>query len=169
MARTKKSAPAAALESSEGERSEPERDGGAAAGSPPREGGRIPDPEVSAKARRRTFSAKYKLRILKAAEAARAAGEIGALLRREGLYSSHLTKWRRQQKEGALAGLGPRRRGPAPSPKNPLAGRVAELERENRRLTVRLAQAEAILGIQKKVSDLLGIPLDPRENSGRLS
>jgi transposase-like protein len=162
---------AGAPEERAGERSEPDLDGGAPAGAPGGAGADpgIPDPEVTPKARRRQFTARYKLEILEAVDAARGAGEIGVILRREGLYSSHLTKWRLQRKEGALGALGPRRRGPAPEPKNPLAGRVAELERENRRLTGRLAQAEAILGIQKKVSELLGIRLDPPESNGRPS
>ena len=158
-----------APESMEGGRSEPDMDGGATAGAAAPGGAGIPEQEVSSKASRRQFSARYKLRILKAVEAAQDSGEIGAILRREGLYSSHLTKWRSQREKGALAALGPRPRGPAPEPKNPLAGRVAELEGENRRLKARIAQAEAVLSIQKKVSELLGIPLDPQESVGRPS
>jgi transposase-like protein len=129
----------------------------------------VPDPEVHARARRRTFTAAYKLRILDAVEAARGSGEIGALLRREGLFSSHLTKWKAQRRAGALRALAPQRRGPKAHAPNPLAGRVAELERDNRRLTHRLARAEAINEIQKKVSELLGIPLDPPPGDGRTS
>jgi transposase-like protein len=169
MAMMARGGPAGAPESREGERSEPELDGGAPAGAPGGPALGIPDPEVTAKAERRRFTARYKLRILEAVEAARVPGGVGALLRREGLYSSHLTKWKRQREKGALAALGPRRRGPVPEPRNPLAGRVTELEKENRRLALRLAQAEAILSIQKKVSDLLGIPLDPPESNGRSS
>jgi transposase-like protein len=130
---------------------------------------RVPPSEVSSKPRRRRFTAEYKLRILAAVDAARDSGGIGALLRREGLFSSHLAKWRAQREEGALAALTPRRRGPAATPTNPLARRVAELERENRNLQRRLAQSEAILEIQKKVSELLGIPLDRPGNDGRTS
>ena len=128
-----------------------------------------PDAEVSAGPRRRTFTAQYKLEILDAVEAVRGTSEIGALLRREGLYSSHLTKWRSQRRAGALRGLAARRRGPPPAPSNPLTKRVAELERDNRQLALRLAQAESILEIQKKVSELLGIPLDRPASGGRTS
>lgn len=148
------------------ERSEAGRSGGADsddAASP------VPASEVSAVARRRHFSAEYKLRILDEVEAVRSTAGIGALLRREGLFFSHLATWRAQKEAGALAALAPRRRGPSPAPPNPLSRRVAELERENRNLQRRLAQSEAILEIQKKVSELLGIPLDPIETDGRTS
>jgi transposase len=110
-----------------------------------------PDPEVSAKARRRRFSADYKLRMLREAERCATPGAIGALLRREGLYSSHLTTWRRQQ----AAGLQPRRRG-GQSQANPLAARVAQLERQNARLERELEKAQTIIEVQKKVAALLG-------------
>ena len=142
---------------------------GGARNGPPAANRPVPDSEVPAKARRRSFSARYKLEILDAVEAARETGEIGALLRREGLYSSHLTKWRAQQKSGALRALAPRKRGPKAARPNPLARRVAELERENRRLERRLAHAEAINEIQKKVSDLLEISLDPPPSDGKIS
>ena len=103
------------------------------------------DTEVAAKAERRRFSAEYKMRILEEA-AASANGEIGALLRREGLYSSHLTTWRRQQKAGQLAGLAPKKRGPKADPQ---AEELKRLRRENERLQVRLQQAEAIIDAQK--------------------
>jgi transposase len=127
----------------------------------------VADSEVSEKARRRQFSAEYKLRMLREADACTEAGEIGALLRREGLYSSHLTTWRRQRDEGTLKGLAPRKRGRKAQPKNPLARKMAELERENARLKRRLQQAETIIEVQKKVSQMLGIPLDdePRGES----
>src|SRR5574337_977443 len=115
--------------------------------------------EVVAKASRRRFSAEYKLRILREAEACTAPGAIGALLRREGLYSSHLTTWRAQRERGELAGLTPKKRGPAPQPKNPLAAKVAALEREVTRQTARAARAEALVELQKKVAELLGIAL----------
>ena len=114
-----------------------------------------PDPEVPPKARRRTFTAKYKLKILAEADGCSKPGEIGALLRREGLYSSHLTKWRRLREEGALAGLTPKKRGRKPRPVDPQARRVAELERENARLQRKLEQAETIIEVQKKLSRLL--------------
>ena len=125
----------------------------------------VANPEVPEKARRRQFSAEYKLRILEEADACSEPGEIGGLLRREGLYSSHLTTWRRQREEGALRGLAPRTRGRKPKPKNPLAGRLAELERENRALQERVRQAEMIIEVQKKVSQILGGPLRDPEST----
>jgi transposase len=110
-----------------------------------------PDPEVTAKARRRRFTTEFKLRILEEADRCQGSGEIGALLRREGLYSSHLQKWRQQRREG-LAG---RKRG-RPSERNPLSARVAQLERENERLREKLEKAEVIIEVQKKVAALLG-------------
>lgn len=124
---------------------------------------RAVDPEVPAKARRRQFRAEYKQRILREADATRDAGEIGALLRREGLYSSHLATWRRARERGELAGLAPRRRGRKEKALNPLAKRVVELERDKRRLERRLKQAELLLEIQKKASQLLEIPLASRD------
>lgn len=120
------------------------------------------DPEAGTLPRRRTFSAKEKLRILTAADEAAASGEpgaIGAILRREGIYSSMLGEWRRQRDDGAIKGLTPCRRGPQPEPVNPLDGEVARLRRENARLKDRLARAEQILEVQKKVSEMLAIPL----------
>ena len=110
-----------------------------------------PNPEVSSKARRRRFTAEYKLRILREAERCTALGAVGALLRREGLYSSHLTTWRAQQ----AASLQPRRRGRKPEA-NPLRARVAQLERENERLQRELEKAQIIIEVQKKVAALLG-------------
>ena len=118
-----------------------------------------PDPEVSERAARRRFNAEYKLRVLRQADACTGTGELGALLRREGLYSSHLTTWRRQREQGSVAALSPRKRGRPAVPSSPLARRVAELERENARLTQRLQQAETIIAVQKKLSEALGIPL----------
>jgi transposase len=128
------------------------------------ERGRGPDPEVPAKAKRRQFSAQYKRRIVREAAAASEAGEIGALLRREGLYFSNLIAWRRQSERGELAGLSPRRRGRKEKAVNPLAKRVMELEREKRRLERKLEQAELLLDIQKKASRLLEIPLQSIED-----
>jgi len=91
--------------------------------------------EVTAKARRRQFTAEYKLKVLAEAEACTKPGEIGALLRREGLYSSHLVEWRRARDSGALAGLAPRKRGPAAKVPHPLERKVADLEREVARAT----------------------------------
>jgi len=119
----------------------------------------VADSEVPEKARRRRFSAEYKMHILEEADACSEPGEVGALLRREGLYSSHLVVWRRQRAEGTLEGLRPRKRGRKPQPINPLAKKVAELERKNKRLEQRLKQAEIIIDVQKKVSQILGVPL----------
>ena len=110
-----------------------------------------PNPEVPTKARRRRFTAEYKLRILREAERCTTSGAIGALLRREGLYSSHLAAWRAQQG----ASLEPRRRGRKPQA-NPLRARVAQLERENARLQHELEKAQIIIDVQKKVAALLG-------------
>jgi len=125
-----------------------------------------PDPEVPEKAQRRRFSVAFKLRVLEEADCCSEPGETGALLRREGLYSSLLVTWRKQRQEGTLSALSPRKRGRKPIPPNPLTGRVEELERENTRLRRKLAQAEAIVEIQKKISGLLGIPLNPNEAVG---
>jgi len=156
-----------AAERREAERSETDRS--AAAGkivapeppAPPR-----PDPEVVANAKRRTFTAEYKLRILAEADAAAAQpGAIGALLRREGLYSSHLTTWRHERRAGILKGLTPHKRGPK-SKRNPQEEQMQKLHRENQRLTEELRKAEIVIDIQKKVGALLGWPLpkvDPEE------
>ena len=114
--------------------------------------------EVMAKPTRRRYTEEYKLRILREAEVSSGRGELGALLRREGLYSSNLTAWRKQRERGKLEGLS-RKRGPAPKPRNPLADRVRALERENARLKVRAERAEGLVEIQKKVSEILGIEL----------
>ncbi len=120
-----------------------------------------PDAEVPAKPQRRRFTAEYRLRILKEADACKKPGELGALLRREGLYSSHLTNWRRQREAGALRDLRARRRGPTPRAVDP---RVKQLEAENRRLQRKLQRAEAIITLQKKVAEILGIPLKPLDS-----
>jgi transposase-like protein len=122
-----------------------------------------PDPEVPEKPRRRQFSAEYKLRIIREADECQD-GELGALLRREGLYSSHLSVWRRQREDGSLEGLTPKKRGRKGKRKDPMADRVTELERENRKLKKRLEQAETIIEFQKKVSEVLGIPLKSPES-----
>ncbi len=118
-----------------------------------------PSPEVLEKPVRRRFTVEYKTRILAEADACSEPGMLGELLRREGLYSSHLTTWRRQRDEGVLAGLTPKRRGRKAKPKNPLADEVTRLGRENDRLKEQLRQAELIIDVQKKVSEMLSIPL----------
>jgi transposase-like protein len=122
-----------------------------------------PDPEVVEKAKRRAFSAEYKLGILREADSCTASGEIGALLRREGLYSSNLTDWRRQRERGELEALSPKQRGRKQKPADPMNARLAQVEKENARLMRRLEQAETIIEVQKKVAALLGNPL-PDEN-----
>lgn len=171
MNREKKSSSIAIGEDSKrsgGERSEPERSvesspiAPTAASGPLRRGqeGRqaARDPEVPEKAQRRRYSAEYKLRILREADACEA-GQVGSLLRREGLYWSTLQTWRRQRDEGTIEGLSARKRGRKPAPRSPLAGKVHELERENRRLRRKVQRAEILLDIQKKASELLGISL----------
>jgi len=117
----------------------------------------MPDPEVPERPVRRRFGAEYKLRIVEEANAATEPGQIGALLRREGLYSSHLVDWRRLYRAGALSALArPKGR---PRKKDPLTDEVERLRRRNARLEARLATAERIIEIQGKVSELLGIPL----------
>jgi len=116
---------------------------------------RPPDPEVMPKASRRTFSAAEKLRILNQADACTQPGQLGALLRREGLYSSHLVKWRRLRAAGQLQALAPQPRGPKPTPPDPLTQQLDRLRNENARLQARLAQAELIIDVQKKVAQLL--------------
>ena len=119
----------------------------------------VSEVEVVAKATRRRFTAEYKRKILREADACTAPGAIGALLRREGLYSSNLTTWRGQRERGELAGLAPKKRGPAPQPQNPLAAKVAALERAVSREKARADRAEALVALQKKVAELLGTPL----------
>lgn len=114
----------------------------------------VRDPEVVPKARRRQFSAEYKRRILQEYEACVEPGQKGALLRREGLYSSNITTWRRQRERGELEGLGSKKRGRKADPQ---AVEMARLKRENERLRKRLEQAELIIEVQKKVSQILGI------------
>ncbi len=125
----------------------------------------VPDPEVTERAARRRFTAESKLGFLRQADACAGTGELGALLRREGLYSSHLTTWRRQREQGSLAALSPKKRGRTGVPPSPLARRVAERERENARLTQRLQQAETIIAVQKKLSEALGISLPASERN----
>ncbi len=121
----------------------------------------VPDPEVVPKAQRRQFTAEYKRRILQEVEACTQAGQIGALLRREGLYSSHLSDWRRQREQGELAGLSPHPRGPQPDPQDQ---ELVRLQRENAQLRTRLEQAETVLEIQKKLSQLLGLNSHPTQS-----
>ncbi len=116
-----------------------------------------PNPEVPEKRPRRKFTAQYKLRIIAEADACKGLGQIGILLRSEGLYSSNLNTWRRQKEKGLLEALSPKKRGRKAKEKNPLTQRVARLERENKQLRKKLKQAETIIDVQKKISQILGI------------
>jgi transposase-like protein len=118
----------------------------------------LPDPEVRPKAKHRHFTAEYKKRILDEADACTSPTQRGALVRREGLYSSHLTMWRRQRAQGILDGLTPKKRGVK---SDPLALENAQLRRENQRLEQQLRRAEMIIEVQKKISLLLGLPTEP--------
>ena len=156
-----------AAERREAERSEADRSGAAGKTVAPEPSGPTrPDPEVVPIAKRRAFTAEYKLTILAEADAAAARpGGIGALLRREGLYSSHLVTWRRERQAGILKGLTPHKRGPK-SRRNPQQEEMEKLRRENHRLTEELRKAAIVIDAQKKVGALLGWPLpkaDPEE------
>jgi transposase len=121
-------------------------------------------PELAARPRRRIFTAQDKLRILAETDHAATTGGIAAILRREGLYSSNLTDWRRARDAGTISGLNPAKRGPKIAEPNPLTADNARLRQDNADLTLRLTRAEAIIDIQKKVAALLGIPLSPSSN-----
>lgn len=122
------------------------------------------DAEVPEKAARRRFEASYKLRILEEADHCTEPGQLGELLRREGLYASHLTTWRRQRQAGALNGLREKKRGRKPKRRDAKDQELERLRRENQKLEERLRQAETIIEVQKKVSQILGIPLNPDES-----
>lgn len=121
-------------------------------------------PELSLRPKRRMFSAAAKLRILEETDRAADSGGIAAILRREGLYSSALTDWRRQRDAGVFAALKPLRRGPRSAETIPAATELAQVRRENARLRQRLERAEAIIDIQKKVSALLGLPMPGQDD-----
>lgn len=137
------------------------------AGSPRPAGSILPNPEVVARPTRRRFTAEDKLRILKLADACTAVGSLGALLRAEGLYASNLTTWRRQRTEGVLSALTPQKRGRKVSTQHPLRAEHEILRRENTRLSMRLKQAELIIEVQKKVSQILRLPLETPADGGR--
>ena len=131
---------------------------GAPAARPP--GSASAETEVVAKARRRRFTAEYKRRIVREADRCTTPGAIGALLRREGLYSSHLTTWRAARDRGELEGLAPKKRGPKTPPPDPRDKKIAEQEREIGKWRKRAERAEALVEVQKKVAALLGNPFD---------
>ncbi len=122
-----------------------------------------PEVEVAAKAQRRRFTVEYKRKIVREADGCKTPGAIGALLRREGLYSSHLTTWRAARERGELAGA-PKKRGPVPQRPDPRDKKIAELERETARWRKRAERAEALVEVQKKVAALLGTPLEPEKS-----
>jgi transposase-like protein len=119
----------------------------------------VPEVEVAAKASRRRFTQEYKRKVVREADSCKTPGAIGALLRREGLYSSHLTAWRAARDRGELAGA-LKKRGPAPQLSDPRDKKIAELERETARWRQRAERAEALVEVQKKLSALLGTPLE---------
>jgi transposase-like protein len=149
-------------------RREPERsesDRSATGSKTGREANAHPDPEVVAQAKRRTFTADYKQRILSETDQAKGSGGVGALLRREGLYSSLLSTWRRERAAGARQALSPQRRGPK-SKRDPIQEQIQKLQKDNARLTEQLRKAEIVIDVQKKVGALLGWPIhtpDPDE------
>jgi transposase-like protein len=149
-------------------RREPERsesDRSATGSKTGREANAHPDPEVVTQAKRRTFTADYKQRILSEADQAKASGGVGALLRREGLYSSLLSTWRRERAAGARQALSPQKRGPK-SKRDPIQEQIQRLQKDNARLTDQLRKAEIVIDVQKKVGALLGWPIhtpDPDE------
>jgi transposase-like protein len=116
-----------------------------------------PVPEVHEKPLRRRFTAEYKMRIIKEANACTDKGQVGELLRREGLYSSHLSNWRRLREQGSLASLKEKKRGRKRKPNDAATQQLKRLQRENQRLAERLRQAETIIDVQKKVCEMLGI------------
>ena len=157
--------PLAALPSAgrrEGERSEADRSSADGKAGPDSNPEPRPNPEVVARAKRRSFTGDFKQRILVEADRAKESGDMGALLRREGLYSSHLVTWRRERDLGSLQALTPKRRGPK-GKRNPLDEENQKLQKENQRLTERLRTAEIIIDVQKKVAALLGRPIQSPE------
>jgi transposase-like protein len=127
----------------------------------------VPDPEVSAKVARRRFTAEYKMRILKQADACVESGSQGALLRREGLYASSLNAWRRQRDRGVTSAMASKKRGRKEIMREPLLVENENLRKQNENLTSRLRQAEIIIDVQKKISNILEVPLPPPEEGGK--
>jgi transposase len=147
----------------EAERSEDSR---SSTGAQPDTAAQRPDPEVVAQAKRRRFTLEYKLRILEEVDRTKGSGGVGALLRREGLYSSLLATWRREREAGVRQALEPHKRGPK-SKFDPAADEIQKLRRENDRLIEDLRKAEIVIDVQKKVAALLGRPIGTPEPEGR--
>ena len=124
-----------------------------------------PDSEVKPPVQRRHFSKAEKLRILNEAEACRERGEIGALVRREGIYSSYLSRWREARDRGELSGSKSKKRGPKTDINQDQAKENARLRQENERLRARLQQAETVIEVQKKLSQILGLETSTQENT----
>ena len=141
-----------------------ESEGPVSAGKKTSPSGHRPDAEVPQRPVRRSFLADYKLQILRQADGCTQRGQVGQLLRREGLYSSHLTTWRAQRQQGTLDALAPKKRGRKTRANDPALEKSRCLERENKQLRERLRQAEVIIDIQKKVAEILGIPLNSPES-----
>jgi len=141
-----------------GETERARRASGVFPAAPPRPG--VAPTEVEARPQRRSFTAEYKRRILREADRCTKSGELGALVRREGLYFSHVRDWRAARERGELEALRPKKRGPKPVPPDPRDKKIAELERENVRLSKRAERAEALVELQKKVAALLGTPFE---------
>ena len=127
----------------------------------------VPDSEVVPMASRRRFTAEEKLRIVEEADACIEPGEVGALVRREGIYSSYLSRWRQARDKGQLTALGPQQRGPREVTDAAVAREVTRLRRENEQMRKRLVQAETIIEVQKKLSQLLGLSPEESESSGK--
>jgi transposase-like protein len=167
MARAEKKRPTPHLRAVKSADTPPVAEGAAVRAAPaPATKAAVPVPQVSeevATPRRRSFTAEFKVQVLAEVDACTELGEVGALLRRHGLYSSHLAEWRRARNEGALSGLAPRKRGRKPVAENPLAAEVARLERENKKLVARAVRAEGLVAVQKKLADLLGEELPSEE------
>ena len=147
-------------------RREPERSEGDRSAAEANAGAAHPNPEVVAQAKRRRFTADYKQRILTEAAQAKGSGGVGALLRREGLYSSLLTTWRREREVGVRQALAPQKRGPK-SKRNPLQDENDKLLRDNARLIEQLRKAEIVIDVQKKVGALLGWPIHTPDPDGK--
>ena len=123
----------------------------------------VPNPEVPEKASRRSYTAEYKRLILREAEVCKEQGQLSVFLRREGLYSSNLTAWRRQVERGTLDALSSKKRGPKARKPDPSVRRIIEQEKENQKLRVRLRKAELIIDAQKKIAEIFQLPCDQKE------